>query len=111
MFADACTADIACDLVIIVFDILKHFFIADDFAQNTPSSQAGQAAANFGHVGLGGNIETVYVQLYDPYNFQNVNYFEQDDCTGQSMNFAAHNYTIDATTATLTEQEWLTYQL
>lgn len=102
-FEDICTADIACDLIVIVFEILKHFFVADDFGQNTPSSSAGLQAATFERMGLGGNIETVYVQLYDPYNFQNVNFFEYDNCTGQSLNFAAHNYTMDATTNTLTE--------
>jgi hypothetical protein len=78
MFADACTsdkADKACNLVIIVFEIFKHFYEPADFAHNPPSGQAGQQAATFAYGNLNGYVETVYVQLYDPYNFQNVNFF------------------------------------
>ena len=104
-----CEASGVCLVVECVVEVLWHFFVADDFAQNTPSSQAGQLSAIYEHLGLGGNINTIYVQLYDTYNFQAVNIFENDGCAGQSLNFASHNYTMNYTSDYLSETYWLSY--
>lgn len=49
-------------------------------------------------LGLGGNVNSVTVQLYDPYNFPAVNLFENDGCTGQSMAFGVRNFTVSGPT-------------
>jgi len=45
-------------------------------------------------VGLGGNVNSVTLQLYDPYNFPAVNLFEYDGCTGQSGAYGVRNFTV-----------------
>ncbi len=65
-----------------------------DLFQNTPSSISGYNTQSYPDLGLGGNVNSVTVQLYDPYNFPAVNLFEDDGCTGQSMAFGVRNFTV-----------------
>jgi hypothetical protein len=53
-----------------------------DVTQDTPSSCSGECSAQFEHIGLGGNVNSVAVQFYDPYNFPAVSIFEYDYCGG-----------------------------
>jgi hypothetical protein len=53
-----------------------------DLFQNTPSSISGNNTQEYPDLGLGGNVNSVTVQLYDPYNFPAVNLFEDDGCVG-----------------------------
>jgi hypothetical protein len=66
-----------CGTVKILYSVCTHMW---DLAQNTPSSQSGWSQTFFEHKGLGGDVETVFMQLYDPYNFPAANLYEWDSC-------------------------------
>jgi len=76
-----------------------------DLNQNTPSSQSGYLQTYFEHNGLGGNINTVFVQLYDPYNYPAVTLYEWDSCEGESSSIGVRNFTYNSETNTVTEKE------
>jgi hypothetical protein len=66
-----------CGLVRFFSDISSGFW---DLFQNTPSSSSGLNEQSYEMVGLGGNVNSVTIQLYDPYNFPAVNLFESSGC-------------------------------
>jgi len=65
-----------------------------DWSQNSPSSQAGEWHAALDDRGLGGNINTVALQFYDPFNLPSVTIYESSGCTGSSTTFGIRNYTF-----------------
>jgi hypothetical protein len=67
-----------------------------DLLQNTPSSQSGLFTNTFDHIGLGGNINSVGIQLYDPYNAPVITLFEDDYCQGESGAFNTRDFTYEA---------------
>jgi len=67
-----------------------------DVSQNMPSSQSGLSQTFFQHKGLGSNIESLFMQAYDPYNFPAANLYEWDNCEGESASFGVRNFTIKA---------------
>lgn len=69
-----------------------------DLFQDTSSSISGNYTMSYPDLGTGGNVNSVTMQLYDPYNFPAVNLFEGDGCTGQSMAFGVRNFTVSGTT-------------
>lgn len=112
--SDACEA-VKAEYHIPVCKIVKFFSqITDgfwDLGQNTPSSCSGECSAEFGDVGLGGNINSVAVQFYDPYNFPAVSIFENDYCAGQSTSFGVRNFTVIGTSTDpiVTEKPYAIY--
>lgn len=74
---DAADGIPVCRIVKFIASVTGDFF---DLFQNTPSSQSGEISTNYDDVGLGGNINTAYVQFYDPYNYPAATFFEDDDC-------------------------------
>jgi len=60
-----------------------------DLTQNTPSSQSGVSSTWFDVTGLGGNINTAYVQFYDPYNYPAATFFEDSNCARESTSYGS----------------------
>ena len=91
-----------CKVVKFFSEITSFFW--DEF-QNTPSSQSGNLTASYNDLGLGGNINSVTVQLYDLYNFPAVTLFEYANCTVQSQSFGVRNFTVggNSTVPNITE--------
>lgn len=82
-----------CGTVKILYAVSTHMW---DLAQNTPSSQSGASQTFFQHKGLGGDIESVFLQMYDPYNFPAANLYEWDSCQGESASLGVRNFTVNA---------------
>lgn len=79
-----------CGTLKFIHDIFKSLF--PNFSQNNPSSQAGKHSTYFDHRGLGGNINTIVMQMYDPYNFPSVTIWEWDDCEGESATYGVRSF-------------------
>lgn len=82
-----------------------------DLDQKTPSSQSGPQTTWFKHPGLGGDINTLYVNLYDPYNYPAVTIFEWDSCHGESQSLGARNFTYYPSDGSVTEEEATTFEI
>lgn len=79
-----------CGTVKVLYAVATHMW---DLSQNTPSSQSGLSQTFFQHKGLGGDVESVFMQLYDPYNFPAANLYEWDNCEGESTSLGVRNFT------------------